>query len=173
MTLWHIEVIKHFFNHRVLSVIFDTSDLFNIKSSNTFLNVILWFTCVPLVWKDYLHLMVKYQCKMPINRSSSTEVFSGKVVLKICSKFTGSPRGFFILVVCVCFLLYTYIVPIFMFKLSPMPSVISIKLKTNFIDIVNLLHIFRKPLPNNTSGGLLLCKISLCNQNWRLKIKNV
>ena len=41
---------------------------------------------------------------------------------------------------------------------------ISIKLLCNFIEItlrhgfspVNLLHIFRKPFPKNTSGGLLL-----------------
>ena len=61
----------------------------------------------------------------------------GKGVLKICSKFTGE---------------------------YPCRSVISIKLKSNFIEIilrqgyspVNLLHIFRTPFLKNTSGGLLL-----------------
>ena len=70
-------------------------------------------------------------------RSSRPEVFLRKVVLKICSKFTGG---------------------------HPCRSVISIKLLCNFIEItlrhgcspVNLLHIFRTPLPRNNSGWLLL-----------------
>ena len=70
-------------------------------------------------------------------RSSRPEVFLGKVVLQICSKFTGEHP-------CLC--------------------VISIKLQSNFIEItfrlgcfpVNLLHIFRTPFQNNTSGWLLL-----------------
>ena len=65
--------------------------------------------------------------------------FSGKDVLKICSKFTGG---------------------------HPSRSVISIKLLCNFIKItvphgcspVNLLHIFRTPFPKNTYKGLLLIK---------------
>ena len=72
-----------------------------------------------------------------ISRSSPPELFLGKGVLKICSKFTGE---------------HTY------------PSVISIKLLCNFIEIalrhgcspVNLLHIFRTPFLKNSSGGLLL-----------------
>ena len=60
-----------------------------------------------------------------------------KYVLRICSKFTGE---------------------------NPCLSVISIKLQSNFIEIalrrgfssVNLLHIFRTPFPQKTSGGLLL-----------------
>ena len=59
-------------------------------------------------------------------RSSYPDVFLGKRVLKICSKFTGE---------------------------NPCRSVISIKLQNNFIEItpwyecspVNLLHIFRTP----------------------------
>ena len=70
-------------------------------------------------------------------RSSPSEVFLGKCVLKICSKFTGE---------------------------HPCRSVISIKLQSNFIEIkrwdwfspVNLLHIFRTIFYKNTSGGLLL-----------------
>ena len=70
-------------------------------------------------------------------RSSHREVFLGKGVLKICSKFTGE---------------------------HPCRSVISIKLLCNFIEItlrhgcspVNLLHIFRTPFSKNTSGRLLL-----------------
>ena len=71
------------------------------------------------------------------SRSSHTEVFYEKGVLKICSKFTGE---------------------------QPCRSVVSIKLLCNFIEIthlhccspVNLLHIFRTPFPRNTSGRLLL-----------------
>ena len=70
-------------------------------------------------------------------RGSRPEVLLRKGVLKTCSKFTGEHQ---------C------------------RSVISIKLLCNFIEItlphgwspVNLLHIFRTPLPKNTSGWLLL-----------------
>ena len=69
-------------------------------------------------------------------RSSRPEVFIGKGVLKICSKFTGE---------------------------HPCRSVISIKLQSNSIEItlrhgcslVNLLHILRTPY-KNTPGWLLL-----------------
>ena len=71
------------------------------------------------------------------SRSSQPEVFYEKVILKICSQFTGE---------------------------QPCRSVISIKLLYNFVEItlrhgcspVNLLHIFRTPFPGNTSGRLLL-----------------
>ena len=74
------------------------------------------------------------------------EVFSGKGVLKICSKFTGK---------------------------YPCQSVISIKLQSNFIEItlqhecspVKLLHIFRTPFPKNTYRGLLLI-LKWCNRIW-------
>ena len=70
-------------------------------------------------------------------RSSRPEVFLGKGVLKIYSKFTGEHQRW---------------------------SAISIKLQSNFIKIalwhgcspVNLLHVFRTPFPKNTSGRLLL-----------------
>ena len=83
-------------------------------------------------------------------RSSHPEVFSGKGVLKICSKFTGK---------------------------HPWWIVISIKLLCNFIEItlrhgcstVNLLHIFRRSFPMNTSGWLLLF-IPYTRIHWHDKI---
>ena len=80
-------------------------------------------------------------------RSSRSEVFLGKGVLKICSKFTGE---------------------------HPCRSVISIKLQSNFIEmtlrhgcsLVNLLHIFRTPFPRNTSRWLLL----KCHGRKKIKV---
>ena len=74
---------------------------------------------------------------LEIFRSSHTEVFLTKGVLKICSKFTGK---------------------------QPCRNAISIKLLCNIIEIalrhgwspVNLLHIFRVPFPRNTPEWLLL-----------------
>ena len=71
------------------------------------------------------------------SRSSPPEVFLGKGVLKICSKFTGE---------------------------HPCRSEMSIKWFCNFIEItlqhmcspVNLLHIFRTLFLRNTSRGLRL-----------------
>ena len=70
-------------------------------------------------------------------------MFLKKAVLKICSKFTEHPCR----------------------------SVTSIKLQINFIEIallhgcspVNLLHIFRKPFPRDTSEWLLLCLQTIVN----------
>ena len=70
-------------------------------------------------------------------RGSHPEMFIGKNVLKICSKFTEE---------------------------HPCRSVISINLQSNFIEItlwhgcsaVNLLNILRTPFLRNTSGWLLL-----------------
>ena len=70
-------------------------------------------------------------------KSSPAEVFVRKGPLKICSTFTGE---------------------------HPCRSVISLQLFCSFIGItfrhgcspVKLLHIFKTPFPNNTSGGLLL-----------------
>ena len=72
-----------------------------------------------------------------VYRSNLPEVFLGKDVLKICGKFTSE---------------------------HPCRSVISIKLRSKFIEItlrdrcwsVNLLHIFRKSFYKNTYRGLLL-----------------
>ena len=72
---------------------------------------------------------------LKICRSSHPEAFLGKVVAKICSKFTGE---------------------------HPCRSVVSLKLQSNFIEIapkhfpVNMLHIFRTPFAKTTSGRLLL-----------------
>ena len=79
-------------------------------------------------------------------RSSRQEVFLRKVVLRICSKFTGE---------------------------HPYRSAISIKLHSNFIEItfrhgcspVNLLYIFRIPFLKNTSGWLFLKHLKLLLKN--------
>ena len=86
-----------------------------------------------------------------IEKSSSPEVFLGKGVLKICSKFTGE---------------------------HPCRSVASINLQSNFIEItflngfspVNLLHISRTPFPKNTSVGLLPCEsVTITSNNfWKI-----
>ena len=84
-------------------------------------------------------------------RSNPPEALLGKGVLKICSKFSGE---------------------------YPCQVVISIKLQSNSIEItlqygcspVNLLHIFRKTFPENTSGRLLLylfCLVS-CKVHQKL-----
>ena len=70
-------------------------------------------------------------------QSCSLEKFSGKVVLKICNKFTGE---------------------------HPCQNAISVKLLCNFIEIalqhgwspVNLLNIFTAPFSKNTFEGLHL-----------------
>ena len=85
----------------------------------------------------FLVLKLKFVRK----RSSHPEVFLGKDVLKICSKFTGE---------------------------RPCRGAISIKLQSNFIEIVlrhgcspvNLLHIFRNLFLKNTSGGQLVTYFS-------------
>ena len=76
------------------------------------------------------------------DRGSRPEVFLGKGVLKICSKFTEE---------------------------HSCRSAISMKMQSSFIEIalrhgcssVNLLHIFKTPFPKNTSGWLLLTRTSL------------
>ena len=81
-------------------------------------------------------------------RSSLPDVFLGKAILKICSKFTGE---------------------------RSCRSAISIKLQTNFIEItlrhgcfpVNLLHIFTTPFPKNTYGWLLLKDEGVDKENCR------
>ena len=74
-------------------------------------------------------------------RSSHLEVFLGKSVRKICSKFT---------------------------KDYPSRSAVSIKLQNNSIEIalrhgcspVNLRHIFRASFRKNTFSGPLLCDVN-------------
>ena len=87
-----------------------------------------------------LHKNTHYTIPCKKSRSSHPEVFLGKGVLKICSKFTGE---------------------------HPYRSLITRKLLWNFIEIafrhgcspVNLLHVLRTPFPKNTSEGLLLEKL--------------
>ena len=84
-----------------------------------------------------------YKWCFPIGRSSTSEVFTGKGVLKKCSKLTGE---------------------------HPCRNAISINLPSNFIQIalwhgctfVNLLHILIASFPKNTSEGLLL--------NWYVEL---
>ena len=86
-------------------------------------------------------------------RSSHPEVFLGKGVLKIWSKFTGE---------------------------HPCQGAISIKLQSNFTETtlrhecypVNLLHIFRAPFRKNTSGRLLLVFLSILWSAWQNIIRN-
>ena len=76
-------------------------------------------------------------------RSCCPELFFGRSLLKICSKFTGE---------------------------LPYLSVISIKLQSSFIEIalwlgcspLNLLHIFRTPFHKNFSVEVLL-NFDICN----------
>ena len=114
----------------------------------------MFFCCIylrKLVYQHFISFVDTFS-------SSHQEMFLYKVVLKICSKFTGE---------------------------YPCRSAISINLLCNFIEIafwhgcspVNLLHIFRTPFPKNTSGGLLvyitehrftliiLSNVSLCSMN--------
>ena len=87
--------------------------------------------------------------RLKSSRSSHPEVFLGKRVWKICSKFTGE---------------------------HPCRSTLSIKLLCNFIEIalrygcspVNLLHIFRTPFLKNTSERLLLEQ-----QFWKFYVINI
>ena len=94
-----------------------------------------------LNFKEILRIVVGQnfclQYPSDIQRSSCPEVFLGKGVLKICSKFTGE---------------------------HTCRSVILIKFQSSFIEItlrhwcfpVSLLHIFRTPFLKNSYGWLLL-----------------
>ena len=94
-----------------------------------------WINASVLLTIKFLNSLNAKQ--MLIFRSNPPEIFSGKDVLKICSKFT---------------------------KEHQYRSVISIKMLCNFIEItlwrgcslVTLLHDFRVPFSKNPSGGLLL-----------------
>ena len=93
-------------------------------------------------WINIIRPYSQFKVLENIVRSSPSEVFLGKSVLRICSKFTGE---------------------------HPCRSAISVKLQTNFIEIalghgcspVNLLHILGTPFPKNTSEGLFLQSHSL------------
>ena len=92
----------------------------------------MFYFYAPTLWKPITHLHTPFSGG--IDRSSPPEVFLGKRLLEICSKFAEQPRR----------------------------SVISMRLFCNFIEIalwnrnfpVNLLHIFIAPFSKNTSDGL-------------------
>ena len=102
------------------------------------INILLpaWFYPFCKLLRSFCSLIFHWSSTV-MGRSSPPEVFLGKCVLKICSKFTGE---------------------------HPCRSVISIKLQSNFIEItlhyghspVNVLHIFKTTFHKNTYGGLPL-----------------
>ena len=110
--------------------------------------------------KDFF--IIKLQARVSLSRSSTSELFLRKGVLKICSKFTRE---------------------------HPCRSTISINLLFNFIEIalwhgcspVDFLYIFRTLFPRNTSGGLyldfdwtfLLHKIWMLKLGKKLQIANI
>ena len=112
---------------------------------------------VPFInWYNNLSLVIdKFFCQSTNARenceSSHPEVFPGKGVLKICSKFSKFTGE------------------------HPCRSAISITLLCNFIEIafrhgcslVNLLHIFRTPFLKNSSGRLLLLISINCHKAIR------
>ena len=95
-----------------------------------------------------------YSCNIQILRSTRSEVFLRKRILKICSKFTGE---------------------------HPCRNVISIKLLCNFIEIalrhgcstVNVLHIFRTPFPQNSFGGIWILLLDLTTIMNELTLNHV
>ena len=114
----------------------------NLVTSFSFYFVILWQIC-QLNIKIRYNLIQLFLCNRKRNkngslhRSSHSEVFLGKGVLKICSQFAGE---------------------------YPCRSAFSINLPCNFIETalqqgcsaLNLLYVFRTPFLNNTTGRLLL-----------------
>ena len=116
-----------------------TQDLVGNYQINMKLNMIL------RLFRKVLHkltfggnfLLNDYFLQSSTFRSSPSEVFLGKGVLKVCSKGTGEHLR---------------------------QTAISIKLQSNFIKMklrygsspVNLLHIFSTHFPDNTSKGLFL-----------------
>ena len=105
ITIWHyISYIQYWEKHEKIYYLF----LYIAK-----------ITCI-VIWNYF----IKYRQTLTLLRSSPSEVFLGKCVLKICSKFIGE---------------------------HPYRSLVSIKLQSNFIEIklwygcflVNLLLVFR------------------------------
>ena len=111
---------------------------FSILSVNSVLSVQSIRCFCPKIWDLVLNEIKNLENlrNFRIVRSSHPEVFLGKGVLKICSKFTGE---------------------------NQCRSAISVKLQSDFLESlspVNLLHIFVTPFPKNTSGCYLfrICK---------------
>ena len=106
----------------------------NLRGNRSRREKIFNYSKIILLGKEILAAYSQY-------RSSHSELFLGKGVLKICSKFTGE---------------------------HPCWSAILIKLLCSFIKItlrdgcspVNLLHIFRTPFPRNISEWRLLSILS-------------
>ena len=96
-----------------------------------------------LLWKPtYMSTFMPFTFSSDSDRSSPSEVFLEKDVVKICSKFTGE---------CPCWF----------------ASSIKLLCTTAFqhgYSPVNLLHVFRIPSPKNSSGELLLVVSSLYRQ---------
>ena len=109
-----------------------------ISQVRTNILLMIFGACFPVAFPE-LPVRLNFVLSEFVNqmRSSHTEVFLAKIVLKICRKFTGE---------------------------HPCRSAISIKLQSNFIEntlrhgccSVNMLHIFRTPFLKNTSGQLFL-----------------
>ena len=98
-----------------------------------------------IIWRETIHkIFMVGVVRRHIETTSRPEVFWRKVVLKICSKFTGE---------------------------HPCRSVISVKLQSITLRhecfIVNLLYIFRTPFLKNTSEWLLLILKSLATSSSR------
>ena len=110
-----------------------------------------WLKLTLWIMKAWIKESLKIESESCIVRSNHPEVFLGKGVLKICSKFTGEHW---------C------------------RNGVSIKLPSKFIEItprhgcslVNLLHIFITPFPKNTSGRLLLHCIK--RSSWDKSIRS-
>ena len=122
---------KHLFKLALKTYFQFPKSLKNLKMKNNLLQNLMSF-------RYFSHNRDSYRSNY---RSSHSEVFLRKAVLKISSKFTGE---------------------------YPCRSVISRKLLRSFIGVtlrhgyspVNLLHIFRTSSPKTTYGGLLLFIIS-------------
>ena len=101
-----------------------------------------WRPKLSICSTNFLHILNRYVSV----RSGPPEVFLGKSVLKICSKFIGGQP-------------FNFIEIILWYGCST----------------VNLLHIFRTPFPDNTYEGLVLVSLKfqfcLINLFWNLHLK--
>ena len=82
-----------------------------------------------------------FQLLCGINRSRSPEVFLGKGIRKICSKFTGET-------------------PMLKCDFNKFANQLYWNHTRHGCSPVNLLHIFRTPFPKNISGWLIMNKFS-------------
>ena len=138
-----VTFLKRIFGLQTISSVFQNCRIWknwivHLCIKNFFITFETYSASVTSKWSPNKLVMLQQQrCIETTVTSSHSEVFLGKGVLKICSKFTGE---------------------------HPCRSMISIKLLWNFIEIafrhwcslVNLLDIFRTPFLKNTSVWLLL-----------------